>query len=159
MKNKLLSLVLATMMVFTMVGCGSSASNIEVSLPEAMDEFKSTLVEGESVVTQALDAELIEQFYAITPDMYTSIEAHMPMMSGVQDEYVFVEVAEGQLDAVVAAFEARQAFMVSPTSMNYPETIEFAENYKLETFADKYVVFAIGFSAEDITAHFAEYFN
>lgn len=158
MKNKILSITLVSMLAFTMIGCGSddtSAATAEVNISEVMATFVDAQVEGESVPTMELDADMIEMLYGITPEMYVTIEARTPMMSAQCDEYVFVEVAEGQLDAVVAAFEGRQAYLVDPMNMGYPEHIEYANNYKLDVYGDKYVVFAIGMSAEDITAHFA----
>lgn len=159
MKKKMLSLVLATMMAMSLVACGGNDTvATEVNVTELMASFQEAQVEGESVPTMALDADMIEGLYGITSDMYVAIEARTPMMSAQCDEYLYIEAADGQVDAIVEALEARQAYLVNPMNMGYPEHIEYANNYNLEVFADKYIVFAIGMSAEDVTAHFSSNF-
>lgn len=159
MKKKMLSLVVATMMTMSLVACGGAETTAtEVNVTELMTSFQETQVEGESVATMALDADMIEGMYGITSDMYVAIEARTPMMSAQCDEYLFIEAADGQVDAIVEALEARQAYLVNPMNMGYPEHIEYANNYSLEVFADKYIVFAIGMSAEAVTEHFSSNF-
>lgn len=156
MKKRIVSLLLLTTMSLGMVACGSTTADQDTKVEESVTAFSpsefvtavdASIIEEETLAYMVLDSDMIEMTYAITPDMYTEIEARMPMMNVQCDELVVLLAADGQVETITAALEARQAYLADPANMGYPEHIEFANDYKLYVDGN-FVVFAMGLHAD-----------
>ncbi len=162
MKRKIVSLLLLSAMSISMVACGSTLAEEETQVEESVVAFSSaefvtavdaSIVDEETLQYMILDADMFEMTYGITPDMYVDLEARMPMMNVQCDELVAIVAAEGQADAIISAFEARQAYLADPANMGYPEHIDFANDYKLLVDGDV-IVFAVGLHADKAVSVF-----
>lgn len=162
MKRKIVSLLLLSVMSISMVACGTTSSDENTQVEDSVAAFSpaefvtavdATIIEEETLQYMILDADMLEMTYGITADMYTDLEARMPMMNVQCDELVAILAADGQADAIVEAFEARQAYLVDPANMGYPEHIDFANDYKLLVDGDL-IVFAVGLHADKAVSVF-----
>lgn len=152
MKNKIISILLVSMLTLSMVACSDSASETIIADFTPSDVISTILAEQneDDVIPQLeLDALMLEESYGITEDMYVSFQGRIPMMTAHCDEYIIIEATDGQVDAIKEAFMLRQEYLANPANMGYPEHIEFAENYVLESTGNM-IVFAIGMSANAV---------
>lgn len=162
MKRKIISLLLLSVMSISMVACGTETVEEETQINESVVAFSpsefvtavdASIIEEETLQYMILDADMLDMTYGITPDMYIDLEARMPMINVQCDELVVIVASEGQADAIVAAFEARQAYLADPANMGYPEHIEFANDYKLFVDGDL-IIFAVGLHADKAASVF-----
>lgn len=154
MKKKIVNLLLVSMLAISLTACGESTTEtVDFTPIDVITSITSEQTEDDVIPQIELDEIMIEELYGITPDMYEAVEARAPMMSAHCDEYVIIQAVNGQEDAIISAFEERQAYLVNPANMGYPEHIEYAQNYILEKNANM-IVFAIGMSADSVLAAF-----
>lgn len=107
-----------------------------------MDAVRKAVVAalGESYwPDMALDSEMLETVFGLTPDMYDDYLAEMPMISTNVDTLVVVKAKEGQADAVEEALTAYRENLVGDT-MQYPMNLGKIQASRVEKIGN-YVCF------------------
>ena len=96
-----------------------------------------------------MDAEMMETFYGITPDMYEDYMAESPMISANVDTLIIVKAKEDKADAVEEALNAYREANVNDT-MQYPQNLGKIQASQVERI-DNYVIFVQlgGFAIEE----------
>lgn len=117
---------------------------------EEMEGLKSLIVEALGEDAQgysnywpdmALDAEMLETRFGVSPEMYDDYMGEIPMMSAHVDTLVIVKAKEDQVDAVREALEAYREAQINDT-LQYPANLGKIQASKVET-AGNYVIFAM----------------
>ena len=109
---------------------------------EEMNAIKTAITDkiGENYwPTMALDPEMLESAFGVTPDMYDDYLAEMPMISTNVDTLVIVKAKEGQADAVEEVLTAYRDTLVNDT-MQYPMNIGKIQASRVEKIGN-YVCF------------------
>lgn len=109
---------------------------------EEMNAIKTAITDkiGENYwPTMALDPEMLESAFGVTPDMYDDYLAEMPMISTNVDTLVIVKAKEGQADAVEEVLTAYRDTLVNDT-MQYPMNVGKIQASRVEKIGN-YVCF------------------
>lgn len=120
---------------------------------EEMEGLKQAVVEALGADNywpdMPMDAEMLETFYAITPDMYEDYMAESPMISANVDTLIIVKAKEDSADAVEEALNAYREALVNDT-MQYPQNLGKIQASQVERI-DNYVIFVQlgGFAIEE----------
>jgi hypothetical protein len=110
---------------------------------EEMTGIKTAVVEalGENYwPNMALDAQMLEGFFQIKPEMYDDYMAEMPMISNNVDTLIVVKAKEGQVDAVEAALNAYRDVQINEAHQ-YPMNVGKVQASVIEKIGN-YVIFA-----------------
>jgi len=86
-----------------------------------------------------LDAEMLEGFYGITPDMYDDYMAEMPMMSTNVDTLLIIKAKDDKVKAVEEALNSFRDMKLEDT-MQYPMNLGKLQASRIQTFGN-YVCF------------------
>ncbi len=86
-----------------------------------------------------LDAEMLEGFYGITPDMYDDYMAEMPMMSTNVDTLLIIKAKDDKVEAVEEALNAYRDMKLEDT-MQYPMNLGKLQASRIQKFGN-YVCF------------------
>lgn len=111
---------------------------------QEMEKLKSAAAEalGENYwPDMAVDPELLEMLFRVTPDMYEDYMGEMPMMSAHVDKLVIVKAKEGKVDEVREALEAYRDAQIADT-MQYPMNLGKIQASRVEVVGS-YVIFAM----------------
>ena len=103
-----------------------------------------------------VDSETLSAIYGIDPADLVEYVCKMPMMNVQATEFFIAQVADGRMDAVKAALEARQADLEAQWSQYLPDQLELVQNYQLVTNGN-YVIFAVSEYAADAVDIFNTY--
>lgn len=120
---------------------------------EEMESLKQAVVEALGADNywpdMPMDAEMVETFYGITPDMYEDYMAESPMISANVDTLIIVKAKEDKADAVEEALNAYREANVNDT-MQYPQNLGKIQASQVERI-DNYVIFVQlgGFAIEE----------
>lgn len=120
---------------------------------EEMESLKQAVVEALGADNywpdMPMDAEMVETFYGITPDMYEDYMAESPMISANVDTLIIVKAKEGKADAVEEALNVYREANVNDT-MQYPQNLGKIQASQVERI-DNYVIFVQlgGFAIEE----------
>ena len=131
MMKRMMAAVLALMMVFALVACGSANGGQESEAPDLQayyDDFMASLGDNAPMM-MAIEGDMLEAAYPGLSD-YTLKQSVMQMagISAVAFEMALVETeSEADAQAVKAIFQARVDSQIQGGAM-YPATIEAWEN-------------------------------
>lgn len=103
-----------------------------------------------------VDADTLSALYGIDSADLVEFVCKMPMMNVKATEFFIAQVADGRMDAVKAALEARQADLEAQWSQYLPDQLELVQNYQLVTNGN-YVIFAVSEYAADAVDIFNTY--
>jgi len=109
---------------------------------EEMEGLKAAVkdVLGENYwPSMALDAEMMEMYVGLSPDLYEDYLAEMPMISANVDTLIIVKAKEGQADAVEEVLNSYREAKISDT-MQYPMNIGKIQASRVDKIGD-YVLF------------------
>ena len=111
---------LAAVMILA-AGCKKESAAVDVALADIVKAVKDAY--GENYLpSMELDAQVLEELYGLSPDMYEEAFGEMPMISVQVDTFVAVHASPGQADAVEAALNSYRDYLVNDT-MQYPMNV------------------------------------
>jgi len=123
------------------VGDGTGIGTVE-SWSEEMAGIKAAVQDAlgdEYWPDMALDSEMLQAIFNISPEMYEDYMAEMPMISNNVDTLVIVKAKEDQADAVEAALTAYRDVLVND-SLQYPMNVGKVQASSVERIGN-YVLF------------------
>ncbi len=127
----------------------------EVSVATAiMNEFY-TANEGNLPAFMALDDDAMRDFYGMDPAWLTDYACNIPMMNVHATEIFVAKVADGQMDNVKAAIEARKTALDATWSMYLPAQYELVQK-SITVEQDGYILFAVTEYTDSIQSIFEE---
>ena len=118
---------------------------------EEMTGIKTAVVEalGENYwPNMALDAQMLEGFFQIKPEMYDDYMAEMPMISNNVDTLIVVKAKEGQVDAVEAALIAYRDVQINEAHQ-YPMNVGKVQASRIETIGSYVIFVQLGGDVQD----------
>lgn len=154
MKKKIIALLTATILLLAaLAGCAADQTTVsptpapDVDANEIWTEIESRV--GSETLPMFLESndETLEFYYGIDPSDLEGYAVKVPMMNVMATEIFIARAAEGKIDDIKAAAEARQEALVDVWSQYLPAQYELVQNYKLETSGD-YLIFVIAEQAD-----------
>lgn len=122
---------------------GADAGEGQQGWSEEMTSLRAAVVEavGEEDYwpDMPMEADMLETFYGITPDLYEDYMAESPMISANVDALIIVKAKEGQADAVLEILNTYREGLVNDT-MQYPQNLGKIQASQVEKMGD-YVIF------------------
>lgn len=145
MIKRLIAVVTVLVLAFALVGCQSAAPETKKDPAEVVASINKEFLEANKDQLPAfmeLDAETLQGMYGIEPEWVTAYVCQFPMMNVHATEIFIAHVADGQMDNVKQAIEARKESLDATWSMYLPEQYELVK--KSETIVkDNYILFAV----------------
>ena len=145
MMKKMIALAAVLVLVLALVGCRSAAPAPQKDPAEVIAAVNKEFLEANKDQLPAfmeLDAETLQGMYGIEPEWVTAFVCQFPMMNVHATEYFVAHVADGHMDDVKAAIEARQTALETTWGMYLPEQYELVK--KSETVVSgNYVLYAV----------------
>jgi len=146
---------------------GAEAQNQEVQGDETVQSeeggFSAEAVVSEFYTVNAdmlpafisLDDQTMIDFYGMDPAWLVDYVCNIPMMNVHATEIFVAQVAQGQMENVKAAIEARKGVLDATWSMYLPDQYELVKN-SIVVEKDGYILFAVTEHIESIQAIFEE---
>lgn len=145
MMKRLIALVTILVLAFALVGCQSAAPVQQKDPAEVVASINKEFMEANKDQLPAfmeLDAETLQAMYGIEPEWVTAYVCQFPMMNVHATEIFIAHVADGQMDNVKKAIEARKESLDATWSMYLPEQYELVKNSATEV-SGNYILFAV----------------
>lgn len=154
MMKRLIAVVIALVLVFSLTACQSAAPKKDPA--EAVASVSKEFLETNKDQLPAfmeLDAETLQAMYGIEPDWVDAFVCQFPMMNVHATEIFVAHVKDGQMDKVKQAIEDRKAALDATWSMYLPEQYELVKNSVTEV-SGNYILFAVTEHTDSIKAIF-----
>ena len=157
MIKRLIAVVTVLVLALALVGCQSAAPETKKDPAEVVASINKEFLEKHADQLPAfmeLDAETLQGMYGIEPEWVTAFVCQFPMMNVHATEIFIAHVADGQMDNVKQAIEARKEALDATWSMYLPEQHELVKNSVTEV-SGNYILFAVTEHADSIKEIFA----
>lgn len=137
---------------------GNGAANITTeSTPAEMVDAILSIVEQPSLI--AMDAQMVTDMYHLDPAIAEQLAIKMPMMNVSTNEIAIFKAKDDASKAAIEEGMKKRAADVQKQFETYlPDQYENAKNYKIVT-NDKYMLFVISESADQIVETFNSFFE
>ena len=112
----------ASLAAASLTGCSGSSSSNETSAQETVADVLKDIKEayGENYVPDsAVDEQMLSDIIGLSPDLYESYVAEMPMISTFVETFIGVKAKEGKGEEAEKALNAYRDQLVNDT-MQYP---------------------------------------
>lgn len=137
--------VLALILALAMAGCQSAEPATQKDPAETvgavMQQFMDANVDQLPALLEA-DEETLRQLYGIEPEWVTAYDCRISMMNVHATEFFVAHVAQGHMDDVKAAIEARQAALETSWGRYLPAQYELVKDSETVVVGD-YVLYAV----------------
>jgi hypothetical protein len=157
MMKKVISVLMAATMALSLTACGSkSGGEVEKTFSADLTAFYDTLFQGDDapMMMAIEDDETLEYLYpGLTAIERTQTVVYTAAISAVAAEVAMVEVADSDVEAVQAIFQARIDAQVDGGAW-YPETMENWENNSQIVTEGNYVCLFVGDDVADMVSSF-----
>lgn len=145
MMKRILAVMTIIAVLAVLTGCRSAAPADQKDPAEAVASVSKEFLEANADNLPALmelDAETLQGLYGIEPEWVTAYVCQFPMMNVHATEFFIAHVADGHMDDVKAAVEARQASLEATWEMYLPAQYELVK--KSETLVSgNYILYAV----------------
>lgn len=154
------SFILLLAIVFSLVlsACSSNKdATIEGSL-STNEMVEQMITKVEQPPLMELQADMVEQFYHLNPEVLEEYTIRTPMMNVKTNEIAILKVKDGKdIPTVEDAIKQRASDVQKSFETYLPDQYENAKNYKLVTKGN-YVLFVISESADELVTIFDSFF-
>lgn len=157
MMKRMIALATVFVLALALVGCQSAAPETKKDPAEVVASINKEFMEKHADQLPAfmeLDAETLQGMYGIEPEWVTAFVCQFPMMNVHATEIFIAHVADGQMDNVKQAIEARKESLDATWSMYLPAQYELVQNSVTEV-SGNYILFAVTEHADSIKEIFA----
>lgn len=152
-QNKQLAAVImaASLALASLTGCSSPSAGkeptsqeteaaVSVSLDDVLNKVKEAYGEG-YIPSTAMDEQMLNDIIGLSPELYESYVAEMPMISTFVETFIGVKAKEGQGDGVEKALTEYRDRLVNDT-MQYPMNVSKIQASQVVRHGD-YVFFVM----------------
>ncbi len=103
-----------------------------------------------------IEVDILEAIYGVDSAHLEEFICKIPMINVQATEFFIAKVTSGNMDAVKAAVESRQANLVAQWSDYHPEQLDLVKDYRLVVNGD-YIFFGIGYDMDACVDIFNSY--
>lgn len=158
--KKLISTLLLGIMLFTLVGCGSSAAEkddkkLSVSIEEAVTKSTEGMEMGMAMPS---GESILKDIYQLSPSDVEEYVINIPMMNVKASEVAIIKAKSGKLDTVKKAVEARKASLEDQWKTYLPDQYELVKKGRIVTVGD-YLLFIICEDSQKVENNFKALFK